>query len=95
MAPSVMKLQRLLRLPGIQDPHTPHETWFTKHFRERLLAALATLQNPDKETVAKPEKAGNELKSLLRAVSTSVRQAFSPASAIVPSPLPRLSARIA
>ena len=73
MVPAALKLQRLLRLPGIQDPQTPHETWFTKHFRGRLLAAAAALQSPDKETVAHPERVGSELKSLVRAVSTSVR----------------------
>ena len=76
MAPAVIKLQRLLRLPGIQDPQTPHEAWFTKHFRGHLLAAVAALQSPDKEMVAKPERASNELKSLLRAISTSMGQAF-------------------
>jgi hypothetical protein len=84
MAPAVMKLQRLQRLPSIQNPQTPHELWFTKHFRGRLLAIMATLQNPEAETVAKPEKAGNELKNLVRAVSSCVRQAFK-----YPSPPPR------
>ena len=73
MAPAVMKLQRLLHLPGIQDPQTPHEAWFTKHFQGRLLAAVAALQTPDKEIVGKPERVGNELKSLLRAISTSMK----------------------
>lgn len=73
MAPAAVALQRKLQARDIQQPKTPHEAWFSKHYRRKLLEAAAALQSPPEEVLEKPELAASIVKSLVKLIGASLR----------------------
>lgn len=73
MAPAAIRLQRLLHMPRLQAPQSPHDVAFKQRFYNKMLAAVALLQSPDDASLSSPERLTSLLKSLTHSVGHFIK----------------------
>lgn len=76
MAPAALSLEAKLKAPRMQQPSTPHEAWFQKHYLHRIQEIIRTLQSPSSRVLLKLELATAPLKSLVKLIGVSLRFAL-------------------